>query len=103
MKIPKHLKIGGHRFKIKLVSHEKIIEILQECAPGMLAENAYSGGLVNLRDQIIYINKDATESAQEEALFHEVVHIICPNADEPETQHIAFTLHQVLRSNNLLK
>ena len=89
MNIPDIIKIGGHYFEVKKTT-SKYVSNTATC------ENFYN---------LIQINTDAAQSAQDEALLHEIVEAI-DTANDFKLSHmiistLAENLYQVLKDNKL--
>jgi hypothetical protein len=85
MRIPHKLKIGGIVYDVRISSKIKSAgEILRSC-------------------NIIKINKSLSHECKEEALFHEIVHALCFELTEKETEALSQGIYAILKDNNLLK
>ena len=87
MNIPKSLKVGGHTFKVELVSGDKLNGVAD----------------MSLETGKIRISNFLTQTQQECALFHEILHAINLEFDEVIVEFLAQNIYQVLADNKLLK
>lgn len=93
MKIPKHLKICGMDFKVRL-----------EKAP-MLNDDRPCAGYIQQDYGLIVLEEDMHPDRQGQALFHEIIHALDAREElnEGKTEALARGIYQVLKDNHLLR
>ena len=94
MYFPKSIKIFGVDYKIKLVNHNDIFSNEQD-------------GMLNWKEQTIYIQANYPVNQQYKILLHEIIHVISAdlllNFNEQLVEQLATSLFAILSDNKLLK
>lgn len=84
MKIPKSLKIGGHRYKIRLIDMGDM-------------------GKTDRGKNVIYIDKTLPQDQQEATLIHEILHALNNELNHTTLDSLAEQIYQVIRENKWMK
>lgn len=92
MTIPKLLKIGAVKYKVKVVKEWAGYD-------GADAQTFYD----KQHGHVIYINSELTQEAQETSLLHEIMHCLNATMNHEFLDSLAEQLYTVLKENNLLK
>lgn len=90
MKIPKEIKVGGHKIKV------------------VFKELADSFGEYHHAEGVIYIHPNLPQTQKESTLVHEVLHVMNATIGATQTGHslldsLAEQMYQFLRDNKLLR
>ena len=98
MNIPRSLRIGGIRWRVKFDDN--------------LNEVNNANGICDRKNCIIFIDSSLSRQQAEVTLLHEILHAICwqsgileqidCDAEEKVVNALAYPLHQVLLENKLL-
>ncbi len=91
MRIPKEIKIGGHKFKI----------VIKDMGNGKMGECDFNKNTISL-------SKDLSDSQREVTLFHEILHAVNSEWDNQFNGHVFLEavsqqLYQVFVDNKMLK
>ena len=86
MKIPKKIKIGGNIYRVILVEAKELEDV----------------GEIDNICSTIKIRKDATQTQQEDALIHEIIHGLNFHLTDEQVGFLANGIYQTLKDNNLL-
>ena len=85
MRIPKQIKIGGLKYRVKVV---KEIDKKDELS-----------GETDNQKLIISLQSGQKQQALEVTFLHELFHAINLNLDEKEVEYLAMAFYQVMRDN----
>ncbi|MEK6881607.1 MAG: hypothetical protein AABY22_18445 [Nanoarchaeota archaeon] len=84
MKIPRAIKIGGLKYRVKIV--KKI-------------DNKDSSGETDTRKLTILLHRDHKREALEVTFMHELFHAINLNLEEKEVEYLAMAFYGLLKDN----
>lgn len=87
MKIPKQLKIGGHKYKVLITKTG-------------LDSGDY--GELEIETNTIRINPDLPQSNKESTLIHEILHAVNTTLDHELLDSLSEQIYQVLKDNKLI-
>lgn len=90
MKIPKSLKIGGHKWRV--------IQVDAEVLGG---DDCY--GDQNHATNTIRLRKDMDDGQKIATFIHEIIHCINLEMEEVEVDYMAQAIYQILKENKLIK
>ncbi|HZS47240.1 MAG TPA: hypothetical protein VFC63_19355 [Blastocatellia bacterium] len=88
MNLPKQLKIGGHTYKVEI------------------AEDSFKDapcGHTDYNDGAIRINKQNTQSEQEQSLIHEAMHVMNKTLNHELLDSLSEQIYAFLKDNKLIK
>jgi hypothetical protein len=91
MTIPKKLKIGGHTYRIHIVT------------PPALTTADAPEGIQSSEQGVIEINAERIQTHREQTLFHEIFHVLNSELDHVLLESLSQQLYQVLHDNRMLR